>query len=243
VPSHLPPAVIAEYGDCGLLVTFTHDDRPARWIAGQALQVALLGRADAGIVDVVASYDTAFVSFDLLRTDHDAVRRLIAADLSAEPVEARTAPHRFLVPVVYGGDRGPDLQLVADELGITAHQLVALHTSTPWTVRFRGSPIASPMMDGPVLPASVSRNPTPRTRVAPGSVALSGHQCLIYPVPSPGGWRLIGQTPVRLFDVADDQLVAYRPGDQLRFWAVAEEEWDRWHICRLSAEEPDEVVR
>jgi KipI family sensor histidine kinase inhibitor len=243
VPSQLHPAVIAEYGDCGLLVTFTHDDRDARWDAGQALQSALLARADAGIVDVVASYDTAFVSFDLLRTDHDAVRRLIAADLSAEPVTARTAPRRFVVPTVYGGERGPDLQLVADELGIAAHELVALHTSTRWTVRFSGSPIASPMMDGPVLPASVSRNPSPRTRVAPGSVALSGHQCVIYPVPSPGGWRLIGQTPVRLFDVAADQLVAYRPGDQLHFRAVAEEEWDRLRSCRLAPEEPDEAVR
>jgi KipI family sensor histidine kinase inhibitor len=236
VSGHVPPAVITEYGDCGLLVTFTHDLRQDRWAAAQVLQSALLARTDEGIVDVVASFETVFVSFNLLQTDHDAVRRMIVAG-GLKP--SREVPTReFSLPVVYGGERGPDLEMVANELGVTPDDVIELHTSTPWVVRFRGSPVASPMMDGPALPASVSRNPTPRTQVAPGSVGLSGQQCVIYPVASPGGWRLIGQTPARLFDLTADDLVAYRPGDRLHFRAIVDDDWDAWTSHRLIADKP-----
>jgi KipI family sensor histidine kinase inhibitor len=233
------PAHVVEYGDCGLLVTFTHEDREDRWLAGQALQSALLARTGAGIVDVIAGFDTAFISFDLLRTDHNAVRELVTScDLS------RSAPaplaRDFVLPVVYGGDRGPDLDIVADELGLSPDDVVAMHTATSWTVRLRASPAGLPMMDGPALPASVSRNPTPRVRVPPGSVGLSGQQCVVYPVASPGGWRLIGQTPIRLLDLSNQELVRYRPGDRLRFRAIAEHEWDTWTEHRLTPLEPDE---
>ena len=164
------------------------------------------------------------------------MRRLVLA-ADREPT-ADVTPRDFTVPVVYGGARGPDLEVVAGELGVTPDEVVALHTSTPWVVRFRGSPVASPMMDGPRLPASVSRHPTPRTRVAPGSVGLSGQQCVIYSVASPGGWRLVGQTPTRLFDVTTDDLVAYRPGDRLHFTALSDADWDDWTSTRLTADRP-----
>lgn len=223
---------VVEYGDAGLLVTYRQPEAGDRWEAAQALQSALLEHRDDGVVDVVASYETAFVSFDLALTDHAAVAGLVAS-LSVESGAGRT-PRLFRVPAVYGGERGPDLGDVADELGIGRDEVVTLHTSSPWTVRFRGSPAASPMMDGPRMPASISRNPVPRTHLAPGSVAVSGHQCLIYPVVSPGGWRLIGQTPVRLLDLTLDELVPYRPGDQLQFFAIAEGEWDAWSSTTLA---------
>ena len=217
---------VEEYGDAGLLVTFRHDDPEDRWQAGQTLQAALFAHQDSGIVDVVAAFDTAFVSFDPAITDHGVVTDLIA-DGNDQPGISHV-PALFAVPTVYDGERGPDLSAVAQELGVTPAKVVQLHTSRPWTVRFRGSPVALPMMDGPTMPASISRSPVPRTHVTPGSVALSGQQCLIYPVVSPGGWRLIGQTPVRLFDLTEDELVAYRPGDQLQFRAISEDAWDQW---------------
>ena len=230
-------AEIVEYGDAGLLITFRHDDPEDRWRAAQDLQAGLLARRSAGVIDVVASFGTAFVSFDPAQTDHAAIADLVArcADQGGE----REQPQLFRVPAVYGGERGPDLTLVADELGLTPAELVDLHTCRPWTVRFRGSPVASPMMDGPMMPASISRNPVPRVRVAPGSVAVSGQQCLIYPVVSPGGWRLIGQTPVRLFDLAANGLVSYRPGDRLLFFPIAEDQWGRYASRPLIAEPTD----
>jgi KipI family sensor histidine kinase inhibitor len=225
---------IVEYGDAGLLVTFRHDEFEDRWRAAQNLQAVLLARRNAGVVDVVASFETVFVSFDPARTDHTAV-----ADLIAWCADRRTdlkQPQLLRVPAVYGGERGPDLSAAADELGIKPAELVDLHTSSPWTVRFRGSPVASPMMDGPTMPASIARNAVPRVRLEPGSVAVSGQQCLIYPVASPGGWRLIGQTPVQLLDLAIDGLVPYRPGDQLHFYPITEDQWDQFKAMPLVAE-------
>lgn len=224
---------VVEYGGAGLLVTFRQPASGARWEAAQALQSALLECRGDGVVDVVASYETAFVSFDPARTDHPTMVALISRMSSR--AAARRSPQLFKVPAVYGGRRGPDLQVVADELRLDTDAVVDLHTSSPWTVRFRGSPAASPMMDGPTMPVSISRNPVPRTHLAPGSVAVSGQQCLIYPVVSPGGWRLIGQTPARLLDLTLDELVPYRPGDQLQFFAITEAEWDSWTTVPLSA--------
>jgi KipI family sensor histidine kinase inhibitor len=225
-------ATIAEYGDSGLLVSFTHEDPAERWAAGQALQAALSDRRAEGIVDVVASFESVFVTFDLLRTDHDAVRALIAA--ASGRIRGPVAGRDFTVPVVYGGEYGPDLEVVATELGLGPDEVVALHTSAPWTIRLRASPAAAPMMDGPTLPGRVSRNATPRTTLAPGSVGLSGRQCMIYPVASPGGWRLIGRTPVPLLDLARPELVAYRPGDRLHFRVIDARSWDAWTSVALA---------
>ena len=219
-------AEVVAYGDAGLLVTYRHPDREERWLAAQALQAALLAHRRDGVVDVVAGFETAFVSFDPGRTDHRAVISLVTAYAGRRPT---LEPSRlFRVPAAYGGERGPDLPVVAGLLGLGPDEVIDLHTASPWTVRFRGSPACAPMMDGPTLPAGISRNPTPRTHQRPGSVAVSGQQCLIYPVVSPGGWRLIGQTPVRLLDLTRPELVAYRPGDRLQFFPVTEREWDRW---------------
>lgn len=227
---------VVEYGDAGLLVTFGQPEPGARWEAAQALQSALLEHRADGVVDVVASYETAFVSFDPARTDHATMVELVARVSGRRA--GRRSPRLFRVPAVYGGHRGPDLPVVADELGLDPDGVVDLHTSSPWTVRFRGSPAAAPMMDGPPMPASISRNPVPRTHLPPGSVAVSGQQCLIYPVVSPGGWRLIGQTPVQLLDLGLDELVPYRPGDRLQFFPITEAEWDSWSTARLEAARP-----
>jgi allophanate hydrolase subunit 1 len=87
------------------------------------------------------------------------------------------------------------------------------------------------------LPAEVPRMRSPRTRIPPGSVAVSGRQSMIYPVPSPGGWRLLGRTPVTLFDLADPDLVTYRPGDRVRFVPIEADDWDD-HTGRLVPDGP-----
>ena len=227
-----PYATVVEYGDSGLLVTFAHPVPAARWAAAQRLQSALLEHAADGIVDVVASFESAFVTFDPLCTDHPAVEALIAsgAGRSDGPRPGRD----FTVPVVYGGSAGPDLEVVAGELGCITAEVITRHTAAPWTIRLRASPAAAPMMDGSVLSGSVSRNPTPRTRLEPGAVALSGRQCMIYPVASPGGWRVIGRTPIRLFDVGRPGLVAYEPGDRLHFRAIDATDWDVWAAVTLT---------
>ena len=97
-------------------------------------------------------------------------------------------------------------------------------------MRFVASPIGAPLMDGSQLPVSVPRLATPRAKVQPGSVALSGRQCVIYNAPSPGGWQIIGRTPAVMFDLATPPHVVYRAGDQLRCVPIEAADWDAWCV-------------
>jgi KipI family sensor histidine kinase inhibitor len=228
--------VIREYGDAGLLVE-PEGDADQAWAIAQGLAASLADDPPAGFLDVVASFRHAFVVFDPVRTDHASVEAALRSRLHrAAPA---TSPRTFSVPVLYGGEAGPDLVDVAGELGMTPDELVELHSGDTWVLRFVGSPVAALFVDVPALPAEVPRMRSPRTRIPPGSVAVSGRQSMIYPVPSPGGWRLLGRTPATLFDLADPDLVAYRPGDRVRFVPIGADDWDEW-VRRAGRLEPDE---
>jgi KipI family sensor histidine kinase inhibitor len=218
--------VCHEYGDAALLVDLVADSYDDRWAAAQGIGQALRASPPTGLVDVVASYQNVFVAFDPLVTDHAAIVAVVEdlAGHPAEPAESR----RFLVPVAYGGEAGPDLADVAELCGWSTDDVVAAHAGEDWVVRFVGSPVGAPMMDGPRLPLSIPRLATPRTRLVPGSVGVSGFQSIVYNAPSPGGWRVIGLTPARLFDLDRPPHVAYRSGDRFRFVPIDADDWDSW---------------
>ncbi len=216
-------AAIHDYGDAAVLVE-PEGDAEAQWSIAQGLARSLVAAPPDGFVDVVASFRHAFVAFDPLVTDHAAVADAVRERL-AHPV-AEPEPRSFSIPVCYGGEHGPDLDDVAEVLGLPPDEVISLHTAQPFVLRFVGSPVTALFVEIPDLPAEIPRVASPRVRITPGSVALSGRQSMIYPVPSPGGWRLIGRTPLRLFDVADPDLVPYRTGDLVRFVAIGADEWD-----------------
>lgn len=216
--------VFREYGDAAVLADIVDGEYHRNWSVARALGERVHAAPPPGVLDTVASYQSVFVCFDPLITDHRSVCEALT-EFAAQP-DAPSAPRRFDIPVVYGGVHGPDLPDVARHLGIDAEAVIALHTGADWTVRFVGSPLGAPLMDGPRLPGSVPRLAEPRTRVEPGSLALSGFQSIIYNAPSPGGWQVIGRTPVRLFDLHRSPQVPYRAGDLIRFRRIAAGEWD-----------------
>lgn len=222
---------VRAYGDAGLLVGVLGEDYESRWSTTQALAVAVRDARPAWLVDLVATYDHLFLTFDPGQCDHDGagdlVRRL-DADLDDATVHGLEAGGRtFRVPVLFGGEAGPDLAAVAAEVDLPEQELVERLAATPWRVRFVASPVGTPFTDRHDWTASIPRMKVPRVSVPPGSIALSGSQSIIYPVPSPGGWRLVGRTPLRLVDASGEaeQLVAYRAGDLLSYEPVDEERY------------------
>lgn len=216
-----PRLRLRPYGDAGLLAAVLDPSLEARWSATQALAVALRADPPSWFVDLVATYDHLFVTFDPLVGDHAAVETLLQ-DLARGLADDEAPDGRtFDVPVLFGGDAGPDLSDVAAELGLSTDAVVDRLTAAPWRVRFVASPIGTPFTDTPDWDVTVPRMQVPRTAVPPGTIALSGGQSIIYPVRSPGGWRLVGRTPLRVLDTSDvDDLVPYRPGDRLRYVPV-----------------------
>lgn len=183
---------------------------------------AVLMRALPG-VECVPAYASVLLRFDAeaWRTPsgpapHQAVGDAAMAAL-ASPDAASPSAREVTVPVCYGGDAGPDLAEVARLTGLGAEEVVARHAAGHYHVAMLGFAPGFPYLLGLDPALAVPRRADPRTRVPAGSVAIGGAQTGIYPDALPGGWQLIGRTPLRLFDPAADEPAALRPGDRVRF--------------------------
>ena len=216
-----------EYGDSAVLINIENDDYETRWLTTQLLGDSLRDRIYAGIIDVVASYQTVFISFNSLVINHNAVFEIVKELMQAD-LMPRTANH-FKLPVLYGDVYGPHINQVAEICGISPEEVIEIHSNEEWIVRFIGSPVGAPMMDGPKFPISVPRLQTPVARMEPGSVAVSGLQSIIYNAPSPGGWQVIGRTPVKLFDLEANPNMPFRAGDRIKFVPITQSDWDKWN--------------
>src|SRR5699024_6536211 len=176
----------------------------------------LLANPVTGVHGVVPTYDSLLVEFDATLQTFDTLApllRLMVRDaLNANEVELRPA-RRFMLPVVYGGEYGPDLEFVAGFLDLTEQQVIDLHTADDRIVRCLGGPAASCMIDGPPFRRPIPRLATPRLEVPANAVSVAGRQGVIGPVRAPSGWRLIGGSPVEVMDTSTESLVPYRPGD------------------------------
>ncbi|HEX9049558.1 MAG TPA: 5-oxoprolinase subunit PxpB [Anaeromyxobacter sp.] len=192
-----------------------------------ALDAALRAELDRGglegVVEAVPSYRSIAIVYDPLRTTRAALERRIAPLLDA-PLDAAPAPpgRTWTLPVLYGGAAGPDLAEVAAARGLSAPEAVALHAGATYDVYVLGFLPGFAYL-GDVAPAlRLPRRSTPRTRVAPGSVAIAGAQTAIYPCESPGGWHVIGRCPVPLFDPRRPRPALLAPSDRVRFEPVPE---------------------
>jgi KipI family sensor histidine kinase inhibitor len=145
------------------------------------------------------------------------------------------APRMFEVPVAYGGEYGPDLERVAAHEQLSVQEVIALHTAKSYVIRCLGAPAGSPMMDGPDFPLPVPRLKDPRLSVPAGAVSVAGRQAVIAPAAAPGGWCVIGQTPLTVLDAASEPLVPYVPGDVVRFHQIQPEEFASFAGRKLEA--------
>jgi KipI family sensor histidine kinase inhibitor len=137
--------------------------------------------------------------------------------MDANQTESRSVE----IPVIYGGDQGPDLQNVAILAGLTTEEVIRLHSSAEYSVCFIGFLPGFPYLSGMDPRLAAPRLATPRPLVPAGSVGIAGGQTGIYPLDSPGGWRIIGRTTLTIFDPHREPPVLLKAGDRVRFIAVA----------------------
>jgi len=240
----LPTTVeIASSGESALRVTGATGDAERDWRLVHKLARALTaGEATLpGIETAIPTYDAVLVEFDAMLLDATTVRGAIAAALEGIDVDAplKAAPRRFRVPVRYGGEHGPDLVEVAALAGLRPEEVVEAHAAPEYTIRCLGAPGGSPMLDGPDLGIPVPRLRSPRAHVRQGVVSLAGRQATITPAAAPGGWMLIGHTPLTVLDLAGSPFVPYEPGDTIRFHPISDEEHAALRGRRLAPEETE----
>lgn len=178
-------------------------------------------RADKTWLEVVAGINTVVVRFDAASMNARSAEHRVAAILENEIPPLPTQDRVLKIPVVYGGEYGPDLDELCQELGMTQDELVALHTGREYSVDMVGFTPGFAFIGGLDERLHVPRREQPRQRVAAGSVGIADGRTGIYALPSPGGWTLIGRTPFPLFDPQADEPFPVHAGTRIRFVSVA----------------------
>jgi KipI family sensor histidine kinase inhibitor len=199
--------------------------RAAEQASVHAIADALMAEVRAGkLEDVVPGDRSLLVMFDGTDRGERDARRSLNEAITGTAIDAGsgTRPRRRhrVIPVSYGGPDGPDLDETADLAGRSVRELIELHTGREYTVEFLGFAPGFAYLGDLAPEIVVPRLTSPRTATRPGSVALAESYTGIYPASLPGGWRVIGWTPVELFDPAADPPTYFLPGDTVRFEAV-----------------------
>jgi KipI family sensor histidine kinase inhibitor len=211
-------------GDRSLLVELGEKIAPDVNRRVQELMLQLQQARMPGVREFAPGYRSLLVVFDPLALSPSELKARIT-DVAGRPGSAGLPQAKLLtVPVFYGGDYGPDLEGVAGHLGISTDEVIRLHTETIYRVYMIGFTPGYPYMGELPAALAVPRRSTPRTRVPKGSVGIAQRQTGIYSVESPGGWQIIGWTPIELFDPTRQLPSLLEMGDQVKFEAVRQVE-------------------
>ncbi|MEN4948640.1 5-oxoprolinase subunit PxpB [Pseudomonas proteolytica] len=179
----------------------------------------------SALVDLVPSYTTLMVHYDLLALSPAQARELIDQALTDLQPQAQGSGHCHVLPVWYDLSVGPELTLLAQRSGLAVDEVIRRHSQHHYQVFALGFAPGFAFMGLVEEQLAAPRLNTPRKRVAPGSVGIAERQTAAYPVESPGGWNLIGRTPAKLFDRERDGYSLMQPGDSVRFEAIGRAEF------------------
>lgn len=212
-------------GDTAIVVEF--GDRIDRTLSDRVLRLGARVRAVEvpGVVETVPTYRSLMVHYDPLVTDSATLREQISALLDDNA--ASTGVGRlWRVPACYESTHAPDIAEVAETKGLTVDEVIRLHTETQFHIYMIGFVPGYPYMGDLPEQLVLPRRADPRIRVPAGSIAIASTMTAIYPLESPGGWHLIGTTPIRLFDAAQPRPALFSPGDKVRFEPVSAAQFD-----------------
>jgi inhibitor of KinA len=192
-----------------------------------ALTRALDDDLPTGMLEIVPAYTTILLEYDALVTDGVEVEHAVRAAAARMGVIDHAPNRTVIIPTRYGGEFGPDLEEMAEEVGLSVNDVVQLHSGGDYRVACMGFSPGWAYLMGLAPELEVPRLRIPRTRIPTGSVAVGGAQTGVYPLETPGGWRLIGRTPIRLFDPARDDPFTLNPGDAVRFQPIDDAAFER----------------
>lgn len=188
----------------------------------QALAVKL--REEGGWLDVVPGIDSVVARFDAMHMAADAARAAIEATLEKGVEPLKQGDVLVEIPVIYGGEHGPDLDQLSAATGLAPNEIVRLHTAPEYRVEMIGFTPGFAFIGELDERLRIPRRREPRKRVPAGSVGIADGRTGLYALASPGGWTLIGRTAFRLFDATAEQPFVLAPGMRVRFRAIAEDE-------------------
>lgn len=181
------------------------------------------------VIDIIPAYGSLTVYYDAttLRSKHqtafETMKAMLEPLLKGEENSVAVQSRRIPVPVCYEKDFAMDIEELAMQKAISVEEIIRLHTAKTYRVYMIGFLPGFAYMGKVDERIALARKPQPRTKVVAGSVGIAGEQTGIYPLDSPGGWNVIGRTPLKLFDAAKEESVLLRPGDEVQFYSITED--------------------
>jgi len=212
-------------GDSGLLVEYGDGIAPEVNARVRAMDMVLATHPLEGVREVVPTYRSLLILYDPLQAEPDQLAQALVGLESRLDEITIPPPDTVEIPVCYGGDHGPDIEHVAQANGLTVEEVIRLHSKTVYSIYMIGFTPGFCFLGGLPDNLHTPRLETPRMRVPAGSVGIANAQTGIYPLTSPGGWQLIGRTPVRLFAPEKESPFIYKTGDSILFVPISPERY------------------
>ena len=214
-------------GDRGLLVEYGSAVDPEVNRKVRAAALALEKAPPDGMVEVIPTYRSLMIVYDPKATDVEQLEEVLGS-LEKRMGELEIPPPKHIeIPVCYGGNFGPDIDFVAETNGLSVDQVIAIHSGRAYQIYMMGFTPGFPFLGGLPEVLHTPRLETPRLVVPAGSVGIANNQTGVYAIDSPGGWRLIGRTPLKLFNPERENPFLYRAGDLITFKSISRDEYHR----------------
>lgn len=219
---------IEPLGDSAAIVAWRLLNDAAAWQVVQSATAHLDCHRIQGVLEVVAAFKSLTVYYDCHKLPWTEMAKWIDESLQTPPLALPSTQRTVEIPVCYAEEFALDLAVVAEVQKLSAAEVVRLHSTAKYTVQMIGFSPGFPYLAG--LPAQLHtpRRTSPRLLVPMGSVAIGGEQSGIYSLETPGGWHIIGRTPLRLFDSGRDDPCLLRTGDCLRFVSIDRQRFDKY---------------
>lgn len=204
-------------GDKSLVLEFGNEISEVINRKIRGMMIVLGDKRISGITELVPTYRSLTVYYDPLVLTFDEICGILEDVEKNLSTLVLPSPQIVEIPTVYGGEFGPDLDFVAQHNKLTAHEVIAIHTAADYLIYMLGFTPGFTYLGGMSEKIATPRLKTPRTKIPKGSVGIAGSQTGMYPIDSPGGWQLIGRTPLPLYDPTQEIPVMLRAGDYVRF--------------------------
>ncbi len=213
-------------GDTSILVEFGNAISTEINTKIRAFDIVLKKSGLEGLVETVATYRSLIVHYRPESIQHEALvahMQNLLENLDSISVPAAKV---IEIPVMYGKDYGPDIDFVASHNNKTVQEVIDIHTSQDYLIYMLGFAPGFPYLGGMSKEIATPRLTSPRIKIPAGSVGIAGEQTGAYPLDSPGGWQLIGRTPIKLYDAYRPSPILLSPGDYVKFTSINQEEYD-----------------